>query len=116
MIKTLVRTTFLIGALCVVALPICRINAAETIDGRTNPHQQYRLGPQDKVSIKVYEWRPARDEIYEWTAFKSEYIVNATGSLSLPLLGEVPAQGISTSQLSQDIGDRLKHKMGLIES
>lgn len=77
---------------------------------------EYRLGSQDKVSIKVYEWRPARDEVYEWKAFKAEYIVNAAGSLSLPLLGNVPVKGLSTGELAHDLGGRLKDRMGLLDS
>ncbi|RVA21167.1 sugar ABC transporter substrate-binding protein, partial [Mesorhizobium sp. M7A.F.Ca.US.001.01.1.1] len=29
---------------------------------------EYLLGPQDKVRLKVYEWRASRDVIFEWTA------------------------------------------------
>ncbi|MFA5901251.1 MAG: polysaccharide biosynthesis/export family protein [Hyphomicrobium sp.] len=76
----------------------------------------YRLGPQDKVSIKVYEWRPARDEIYEWSAFKAEHTVDSSGILSLPLLGSILARGLTTDELARSIGERLQDKMGLAES
>ena len=62
--------------------------------------QHYKLGAQDQVAMKVYEWRPSRDEIYEWTAFKAEYVVSGSGFLSLPLLGDVPANGMTTAELS----------------
>ena len=76
----------------------------------------YKLGPQDKVSIKVYEWRASRDEIFEWTAFKADYIVSASGYLSLPLLGDVSANGLTTMELSRELGLRLKDRMGLVAS
>ena len=76
----------------------------------------YKLGPQDKVSIKVYEWRPSRDEIFEWTAFKADYIVSGSGYLSLPLLGDVSANGLTTMELSRELGLRLKDRMGLVAS
>src|SRR5262245_58931883 len=79
-----------------------------------NGEAQYRLGPEDKVQIKVYEWRPSRDEIFEWTAFKADYLVSGSGSLSLPLLGDVPASGMTTTDLSRDIGERLRERMGLV--
>jgi len=58
----------------------------------------------------------SRDEIYEWTAFKAEYIVSGSGYLSLPLLGDVPASGLTTMELSRDLGLRLKDRMGLVAS
>ncbi len=76
----------------------------------------YKLGPQDKVSIKVYEWRASRDEIFEWTAFKADYIVSASGYLSLPLLGDVSANGLTTMELTRELGLRLKDRMGLVAS
>ncbi len=75
----------------------------------------YRLGPQDKLVIKVYEWRPSRDEIYEWPAFKAAHTVDATGALSLPLVGSVAAVGMTTTDLAREIGDRLQRRMGLID-
>jgi len=73
----------------------------------------YRLGVQDKLRIKVFEWRPSKDEMFEWAAFNSEYTVGATGKLSLPVVGEVPAVGLSTADLAQSIGERFKERMGL---
>lgn len=110
-----IRTVLGLLALGLAALPLARVVAAE--DGAKDAGLQadYHLGPQDKVSIKVYEWRPARDEIYEWTAFKAEYTVSPSGFLSLPLLGDVPAHGMSTTGLAQDLGRRLKDRMGLLE-
>src|SRR5690606_10456287 len=51
--------------------------AAHTTDA-----EEYRLGPQDKVRVKVYEWRASRDEIYEWKALNDVFIVGARGKLS----------------------------------
>ncbi len=103
-------------ALCLASLPwTTEVVAAKDGAESANVQPEYRLGPQDKVRIKVYEWRPARDEIYEWTAFKAEYTVNPSGFLSLPLLGDVPASGLSSTQLAQDLGGRLKDRMGFLD-
>ena len=59
------------------------------------------------MRIKVFEWRPSKDEMFEWAAFNSEYTVGATGKLSLPLIGDVPAAGMSTADLAQSIAERL---------
>ena len=102
-------------ALALAAGPLASVVVAEDGAESAGVQADYLLGPQDKVSIKVYEWRPARDEIYEWKAFKAEYTVNPSGFLSLPLLGDVAANGMSTTQLAQVLGDRLKDRMGFIE-
>ena len=73
----------------------------------------YRLGALDKLRVKVFEWRASRDEVFEWAALNAEYTIGASGKLSLPLIGEVPAAGLTTPELSQEIGDRLRERMGL---
>jgi exopolysaccharide production protein ExoF len=82
---------------------------------RDAPAGEYRLGPRDKLQIKVHEWRPHRGEVYEWSALRGEFIVSAAGTLSLPLIGEVPAAGLSTVDLASAISDRLQTRVGLVE-
>ena len=62
------------------------------------PRQPYTLGPGDKLRVVVF----GQDGI------SSTYIVDAGGNVSLPLIGSVPARGITTQQLSQRIAERLK--------
>ncbi len=73
----------------------------------------YILGSQDKLKIKVYEWRAASSSAYEWTALTGEFSIGAAGNLSLPLVGEVPASGKTTAELSITIADLLQQKIGL---
>ncbi len=73
----------------------------------------YTLGALDKIRLKVLEWRPSRNEIYEWQALNDAYTVGPSGSLSLPLIGEVPAAGDTTEELAHKIGQQLKARMGL---
>ncbi|WP_158266788.1 polysaccharide biosynthesis/export family protein [Alsobacter soli] len=75
----------------------------------------YMLGPQDKVRLKVYEWRASKDEIFELEAFSDEFVVGPSGMLSLPLVGELPAQGLTTEALASSLADRLKRRLGLVE-
>jgi polysaccharide export outer membrane protein/exopolysaccharide production protein ExoF len=74
---------------------------------------EYLLGPQDKVRLKIYEWRPSRDTIFEWTALNDEFVVGADGTLFLPFVGQVRAQGTATGDLARSIGNRLMQQMGL---
>ena len=75
----------------------------------------YRLGPQDRLRVKVYDWRTGSAEMHEWTALTGEFVVDAAGNVSLPLVGEVPAADQTTSQLAQSLADRLKDRIGLAQ-
>ncbi|WP_292630642.1 polysaccharide biosynthesis/export family protein [Mesorhizobium sp.] len=74
---------------------------------------EYLLGPQDKVRLKVYEWRASRDVIFEWTALNDSFVVGADGTLFLPFVGQIRAQGTAPGDLAHAIGDRLMQHMGL---
>lgn len=74
---------------------------------------EYLLGPQDKVRLKVYEWRASRDVIFEWTALNDTFTVGADGTLFLPFVGQIRAEGTAPGDLARAIGDRLMQHMGL---
>jgi polysaccharide export outer membrane protein/exopolysaccharide production protein ExoF len=74
---------------------------------------EYLLGPQDKVRLKVYEWRASRDVIFEWTALNDTFTVGADGTLFLPFVGQMRAEGTAPADLARAIGDRLMQRMGL---
>jgi protein involved in polysaccharide export with SLBB domain len=74
---------------------------------------EYLLGAQDKLRLKIYEWRASRDVIFEWTALNDEFIVGAGGSLSLPFVGDIRAAGETPRKLAEEIGSRLMQQMGL---
>lgn len=74
---------------------------------------EYLLGPQDKLRLKIYEWRASRDVIFEWTALNDEFTVGAGGLLSLPFVGDIRAAGETPPRLARKIGTRLMQRMGL---
>ncbi|MDG4884003.1 polysaccharide biosynthesis/export family protein [Mesorhizobium sp. WSM4884] len=74
---------------------------------------EYLLGPQDKVRLKVYEWRASRDVFFEWTALNDDFTVGADGTLFLPFVGQIRAQGTAPGDLARAIGGRLMQQMGL---
>ncbi len=76
----------------------------------------YRLSAQDKVRITVYEWRPSKDELFEWKGINGEYIVQPSGNVAIPLIGEVRAAGLSTGELAQSIGTMLRDRTGLVQA
>src|ERR1700756_3963753 len=97
----------IMACVALLAFPLSLSAAAEDA--------QYRLGPQDKLNIRVGEWRANRADVYEWKLLNGEFIVDASGNLSLPLLGEIRAQGLTPTELSNRISDRLQTKVGLAD-
>jgi polysaccharide export outer membrane protein len=94
-----------VAALSVLATPALPDNTSE-----------YKLGPLDKIRLRVQEWRASKDEVYEWATLKENYIVGPAGTVSVPLIGEVPAQGLTTAELGKSIGEKLKDRLGMIEA
>src|SRR5262249_19695986 len=60
--------------------------------------QAYTLGAGDKLRVVVF----GQDGI------SNTYIVDAGGNVGLPLIGTVPARGLTTQQLAARIAERLK--------
>ena len=75
----------------------------------------YLLGPQDKLEIRVYDLRTGSGEAHQWAALNGEFLVDATGAVSLPLLGAVPASDGTPADLADAIAARLQAKIGLAQ-
>lgn len=60
----------------------------------------YCLGAGDLVAIGVYGWEAMRDQ---------QVRVSATGQISLPMIGSVPAAGRTESELREEIERRLRN-------
>ncbi|WP_188610346.1 polysaccharide biosynthesis/export family protein [Chelatococcus reniformis] len=97
------RVIAALAAFTIASVPLAR--AAES----------YTLGPQDKLRIKVYEWRASQDKLVEWEGLNDEFIVAANGTISLPLVGEVMATGKTPSEVASAIGQRLQRRMNLVQ-
>lgn len=65
------------------------------------PVGPYVLGPGDKVRLKVYGD----------TDLNGEYEVNSAGFVSIPLVGQVRASGLTTKQLEHALVSRMKGKI-----
>lgn len=76
---------------------------------------EYRLGAEDRVRLRVNEWRPGKGETYEWKAFTGEFTVDSAGRLALPFIGAVSAAGRTTDDIAAEIGERLQRKAGLLQ-
>ncbi|ENN84645.1 exopolysaccharide production protein [Rhizobium freirei PRF 81] len=73
----------------------------------------YHVGPQARIKVAIVEWIAATGEYKEWTALNGEYVVSQSGSISIPMIGEMRVGDKSVEAISADIGDRLKQITGL---
>jgi polysaccharide export outer membrane protein len=64
----------------------------------------YRLGPQDRVRVTVFR----QPEL------SGEFALDGEGSLALPLIGNVPAGGLATRELEDEIERRLQSEGYLV--
>ncbi|WP_168206237.1 polysaccharide biosynthesis/export family protein [Labrenzia sp. PHM005] len=84
--------------LLVFALPVLSL-------GGSNPTaaNEYSLGIQDRLRIYVAEW----------PALTDEFEVGASGSVVLPIVGEVNAAGLAPRELAMEIAERLQEQAKL---
>ena len=67
-------------------------------DGVVRVVPEYRLGPADKVRVNVFGEE----------ALTGEFLVGGSGRISLPLIGEIQAAGLTISQLQENIAAALR--------
>jgi polysaccharide biosynthesis/export protein ExoF len=79
-----------VAALCVVS----------SLVFTTAAQAEYRLGVSDRVRIKIQEWPD----------LTGEYTVSSDGTISMPLIGEIKAEGLQVRELSDEISDLLQKR------
>lgn len=73
----------------------------------------YRLVVGDQIRLKIGQWN-AVDSVYEnWQGLEGEYIVNPSGSVSIPIAGFIPAAGSTVADLSSEISARIQSEIGM---
>lgn len=73
----------------------------------------YTLVPEDKIKLRVVEWRSTDSKYASWEALDGTYSVDDAGNLSIPIAGQIGASGQTTEQLSDAISDALAEKADL---
>lgn len=73
----------------VVALATCVVAAGGGAQGL----EEYRLGPGDKLGIKVF----GQDDL------SGEFVVDGSGQISVPLVGRVPASGRTLQEFQDEL-------------
>lgn len=100
--KRLVFIRNAISALCLIALTASVTEAAE-----------YQLGGGDKLQIRIIEWKVVENTFLEWPAVSGEYVIDASGNLTLPFAGKLSTIGKTSGQISELIAKQLQKKFGM---
>ena len=69
--------------------------------------ETYTLVPEDKIKVRVVEWRSSEGQYASWGALEGTYSVDHTGSLSIPIAGQITAIGKTTEEVSDAIANAL---------
>jgi protein involved in polysaccharide export with SLBB domain len=93
------------------AIVLTLMNASSAADGDGT----YLLGPQDRLMIRVHTLRKNVGEALAWPALSGEFTVGSDGSVSMPILGEVKASGLTTAAVADAISRALREKADLTE-
>lgn len=75
--------------------------------------ESYKIVSDDRIRLRVVEWRAAESQYASWAAVDGVYTVDDAGNLSLPVAGQIKASGLTTEQLSQDLVKAFTEKAGL---
>jgi protein involved in polysaccharide export with SLBB domain len=77
--------------------------------------EQYRIGISDKLRVRVFEWQSSTGDSRDLSAVGGDFTVSETGQLTLPLVGEVAAAGLTATEASNQIADQLRLRAGMID-
>lgn len=75
--------------------------------------ETYKLVAEDKVKLRVVEWRSSDARYASWEALDGSYVIDDTGNLSIPIAGQVVANGKTTEQVADAIATAIAEKGSL---
>ncbi len=82
----------------------CSTPGAPSCNGDESTPGAYRLGPRDQLQVTVFR-QPD---------MSGQFTIDGRGFLHLPLVGEFKAEGLTTSELEDEIETRLKEDHFLV--
>lgn len=80
--------------------------------GSAKADEAYTLGPKDKLAIGVGHWDVTEARYVAWEGVAGIYTVGPDGSISIPILGSVPAAGLTPAALGEKLGDLYRRQLG----
>ena len=92
--QAMVETPLAVPAPALVAAPLVAVPPTAAFEGE----EPYRLDSGDKLRIVVF----GQDGL------TSSYVVDSSGTITMPLIKAVTARGLTTDQLARAVADRLR--------
>ncbi|RMH05974.1 MAG: sugar ABC transporter substrate-binding protein [Nitrospirae bacterium] len=82
-----------------VMLPGCVVEDPQVVVPTGPPQEGFRLGPEDIIDVVV--WRNP-------DLTRESVVIRPDGKISMPLIGDVQASGLTAEELAQSISERYK--------
>ncbi|ETX13178.1 hypothetical protein OCH239_12980 [Roseivivax halodurans JCM 10272] len=89
------------GTLLLLALPLPSLAA------------DYLLGAGDRLRLRAVIWEETTRSFVSWDVVDGEYAVQADGTLSIPIVGSVEADGRNVAAVSESISAQLQVQGGM---
>lgn len=71
------------------------------------------LAPRQTIEIRIGQWDPIEESYTAWEDLGGSVMIAQDGSVSLPMVGTIPAAGLTPDQLGGVIAQRLRDRAGL---
>ncbi len=73
----------------------------------------YKLGPREKLFVRIGSWDSTTQTYVSWPDASGEYSIGADGYVSIPMAGAVMAAGLTSEQLGQAIISQIQEGLGV---
>jgi polysaccharide biosynthesis/export protein ExoF len=88
---------------------------AATATGPVAAQDVYRIGPGDVLNLRILEWEPVSRALKDWPAMTADYAVGVDGTVNVPFLGAVQAEGRTSQEVGAEIAEELQNRFALPE-
>ncbi len=75
----------------------------------------YRLLPQDRLSLKAMRWDAPSTTYVSWDGVTGEYAIAGDGTMMVPLVGQVEAEGHTPAELAALLELKFRRQIGMAE-
>lgn len=77
------------------------------------PASAETLAPRQTVDIRIGRWDPVQETYTAWEAVGGAFLITTAGTVTLPLIGNIQASGMTPDALGAEISKRVQDRMGL---
>ncbi len=108
--------------LCILLLTAAYPVAAQTSGQATNAPRTagaqaetkgYKLGPREKLFVRIGSWDNTTQTYVSWPDASGEYTIGADGAVSIPMAGSIMASGLTAEELGQAIVSGIQDGLGI---